>query len=353
MTMPLRVLLACPPSGNPYVSELVRSLNERPGVTCVQSHSEFLNTDRLDYDVVHFQWPEAIFGWKAGCTERGLQRLNEQLSKCRLQGIKLVGTVHNETPHVWANQLDSRLYESVYRNLDAFVHLGQTSVALLKASRQALDSSRHRVIPHGNYGIFRALQSDEAIGITKRQRFTLLCFGAVRKPAEVNLICRVADSLSAIGGDLVVAGRVYSGTRRKLRYYQMQVPLFVRRNVRLISGKIPDERVAAIVSDCDALLIPRVDTLNSGNVALGFTFGKVVVGPDIGVIGEELKRRGNPVFDPSADSASLNGAVMEARRLAETSLGAENRCYAESELAWSNVAALHEDLYRSLHPSAL
>ncbi len=352
MTIPLKVLLACPPTGNPYVSELVRSLNERPGVTCVQSHSEFLNIARLDYDVVHFQWPEAIFGWNAECTENGLQRLNERLSECRVQGIKLVGTVHNEMPHVWGNQLFSHLYESVYRNLDAFVHLGQASIESLKATGQALGAARHCVIPHGNYEVFRALQNNEAIGLTKSQRFTVLCFGAVRKPSEVSVICRVADSLSAIGGELVVAGRIFSGPRRRLRYYQMQVPLFVRRNIRLISGKIPDERVAAIVSDSDALLIPRVDTLNSGNVALGFTFGKVVVGPDIGVIGEELKRRGNPVFDP-ADLASLKNAVIDARRMAETSLGAENRRYAESELAWSNIAALHEELYRSLPPTAL
>ncbi|MGM0767450.1 MAG: hypothetical protein ACQEV6_05460 [Pseudomonadota bacterium] len=352
MTLPLRVLLACPPTGNPYVSELVRSLNERPGVQCVQSHREFLEANPLNYDVVHFQWPEAILGWNAPWTERDLQRLNERLAECRVKGIKLVGTVHNESPHVQANQLFSRLYESVYLNLDAFVHLGQTSVEITKASRQTPGTQKHCVIPHGNYDIFRTLKADAANGFSRRQRFTVLCFGAVRKPAEVNLICRVADSLSTIGGDVVIAGRVYSGSRRKLKYYQMKMPLFARRNIRLISGKIPDERVAAVVSESDALLIPRVDTLNSGNVALGFTFGKIVLGPDIGVIGEELKRRGNPVFDP-ADKTSIKAAVLEARQLAETSsLGADNRHYAETDLAWGNVAVLHENLYRSLQPSA-
>lgn len=352
MTTPLRVLVACPRSGNPYVSELVRSLNERPGLTCVQSSKAFLEDEALDYDVVHFQWPEAIFGWNADCTAKGLQQLNERLSYCRTRGVQLVGTVHNESPHVLANALSSRLYDCVYRNLDAFVHLGHASIPAMKATGKATHSARHCVIPHGNYDVFRALSSGEAIDITKRKRFTLLCFGAVRKPAEVKLICRVADALAALGGDLVIAGRINSGSRRKLRYYQMQAPLFVRRNIRVIPGKIPDERVAAIVSDSSALLIPRIDTLNSGNVALGFTFGKVVMGPDIGVIGEELSRRSNPVFTP-ADHGSLKAAVLDTIRLANTSLGAENREYAATELAWENVATQHEDLYRSLLARAL
>lgn len=350
MTTPIRVLVACPRSGNPYVSELVRSLNERPGLTCIQSHSEFLGTETLEYDVVHFQWPEALFGWNTVFTEADLQWLDQRLSRCNDQGIRLIGTVHNEAPHVTASQLSIKLYEILYRHLDAFVHLGQTSIDLMNAYRHVPANATHVVIPHGNYSVFRAFQHSGTAGYKKSGRFTMLCFGAVRKPDEVRVICRVADALAAIGGDVVVAGRVNSGSRRKLRFYKMQLPLFVRRNVRVLPGKVPDEHVASMVSISDALLIPRVDTLNSGNVALGFTFGKVVVGPDIGVIGEELKRCGNPVFNP-ADRGSLQSAVTNAKRLSETSLGDDNQRYAETDLAWGKVASMHEVLYRSLQTS--
>ncbi|MEX2475918.1 hypothetical protein [Marinobacter sp.] len=350
MTTPLRVLLACPPSGNPYVSELLRSLNERPDVTCVQDHREFLDEEELDYDVVHFQWPEAIFGWNARVTDADILRMEEKLRHCRERGITLVGTVHNEAPHVLANPLFSRLYACLYLSLDALVHLGRASVKAIAGANIA-SRARHCVIPHGNYDVFKRLQTENGSMGKTREHFTVLCFGAVRKPEEVYTICRVADCLSSHGGKLIVAGRVFSGSRKKFRYYRMQLPLRWRRNIQLIPGKIPDDQVATVVSDCDALLIPRVDTLNSGNVALGFTFGKVVIGPDIGVIGEELKRLGNPVFTPFKRS-TFKAAVDDAVRLTGSSLGEVNRHHADTELSWENVSRLHEELYRSLQQSS-
>jgi beta-1,4-mannosyltransferase len=97
---------------------------------------------------------------------------------------------------------------------------------------------------------------------------------------------------------------------KTFNFYKMHVPLLWRRNIRLIKGKVPDKSVAMLISSCDVLLIPQVDTLNSGNVALEFTFGKVVLGPNIGVIGEELTKLGNPTFEPS-NMDSLKGAVVK------------------------------------------
>ncbi len=53
-----------------------------------------------------------------------------------------------------------------------------------------------------------------------------------------------------------------------------------------------------MIRKCNSIVIPRVDSLNIGNVFLCFTFARQVIGPDIGNIGEVLKITGNPVYDP-------------------------------------------------------
>jgi hypothetical protein len=344
----LKVLVVCPPSGNPYVSELVRYLNYEEFVSCTQSNRELFESGKLEYDVVHIQWPEAIFGWNTVVTASDIDVLENRMSHCKKMGIKIILTVHNEMPHFQGANVYSDVYKIVYSNADAFIHLGQKSIDILKCTLGNSISGSHFIIPHGNYGYFNEANMGCMPELSNTSRFRILCFGAVRKQAEIAVICQVADILSSIGGELVVAGRIYSGSKRTLNYYRMRIPLHRRQNVRLIKGKVPDESVASLISSCDALLIPRVDTLNSGNVALGFTFGKVVLGPNIGVIGEELTKLGNPTFDPS-NYSSLKRAVENLVDFVDSPLGSRNKIYAETEMDWIKIARLHKEVYLSNH----
>lgn len=347
----LRVLLACPPSGNPYVSELFRYLNRLENVSCIQSHKELLETDQLEYDVIHFQWPEAIFGWNSVVTECDVNLLEKRLSKFKESGIKIVVTVHNEKPHGVKSDIHSYLYDVIYQKSDAFIHLGSRSVEILETTFDNIGAVKNFVIPHGNYNVFKEVKVDSAPLLPHTDRFRVLCFGIIRNFSEIKVICEVADLLSKLGGELVVAGRVHSGNKKTLSYYKMNIPLYRRKNIRLVKGKIPDESVATMISSCDVLLIPRVDTLNSGNVALGFTFGKVVLGPNIGVIGEELEKLGNPTFDPS-NRGTLESAVSKLVDLADSSLGERNKAYADREMSWFEIARLHREAYFSLFEMA-
>lgn len=342
----LKVLLACPPSGNPYVSELLRYLNSLDDVSCIQSHRDMFDEEKLSYDVIHIQWPEAVFGWNAVITENDLALLEASLDKFKQIGSKVFVTVHNEAPHGAKDSIYSDLYEVIYRKADAFIHLGSRSLELLDSGFENVGSARQFVIPHGNYGFFNEVRKETPPTLPVRRRFRVLCFGAIRNLAEVKIVCQAAEYLSRFDGELVVAGRILSGNKKTLNYYKMHLPLHLRRNIQLVKGKVPDDAVSSLVSSCDAVFIPRVDTLNSGNVALGFTFGKVVLGPSIGVIGEELMKLGNPTFDPS-DEESLKDAIANLVNLVNSPLGQRNRAYAEKEMSWPEVARLHREAYLS------
>ncbi len=97
----------------------------------------------------------------------------------------------------------------------------------------------------------------------------------------------------------------------------------------------------------DLLFIPRFNTLNSGNVALGFTFGKVVIGPGYGVIGETLNKTENPVFDP-ADLNSVSEAIKAGFDLAKSGHGIKNKEFANHNMKWKDIAADTLKAYQAL-----
>jgi hypothetical protein len=117
--------------------------------------------------------------------------------------------------------------------------------------------------------------------------------------------------------------------------------------IRLRSQEVPDNEVAAYAQTSNVVVIPRIQALNSGAVAFGFSFGKVVVGPDDGNIGEILHETGNPLFDP-ARPETLVDAMRRARILDEAGKGAENQRYADESMNWTVIAEQHVTFYRQV-----
>jgi glycosyltransferase involved in cell wall biosynthesis len=141
-------------------------------------------------------------------------------------------------------------------------------------------------------------------------------------------------------------GGVVWPSRLTLRHYALRLRTHLA-PVQLVEGFISHEDVPGLFNLADVVVIPRADGLNSGNVALGFTFGKVVVGPDTGVIAETLHETGNPVFDPVKPS-TLGRALEQARSLAVERKGEDNRSYAEAHLDWDTIADQHAQFFTSL-----
>jgi len=96
---------------------------------------------------------------------------------------------------------------------------------------------------------------------------------------------------------------------------------------------VEEEDAQFYLNSADVLFIPRLHVLNSGNITLGMTFGKAVVGPDSLDVGHLLKTTGNVVFDPDKPETATR-AVEDAMTLAqENKIGPANRQKALSE--WS------------------
>ena len=347
----IRVLIACSgENANPYIFQLIRALENHPSIEAVQHGIAWLRVPEVAFDVVHIQWPEALTRWREPSKE-DFRFLESVFHRWKSQKTAIVTTIHNEFPHGSHTESNKRLYELVFRNADAMVHLGERSKVVVQ-NRYGKDEDRvfHRVIPHGNYQWY---SRDAPWGNARAQLglpediFILLSFGRIRHRGELRLLLQAANCLKTWGGRLVIAGRLPHNSKKTFKYAATRLPVWLSSNVALFEQFVPDEKVSVFFEASDALFVPRVDALNSGNVALGYTFGKVVAGPDTGVIGEELQRLGNPTFDPHSKE-SIKQAVERARELSGTEQGNRNKEYAKTSLNWQRAADLHVEVYSRL-----
>ncbi len=346
----IKVLLPTLITSNPYIFELIRSLQVHQDVEVVQYGLQWMKDDSYRFDVVHIQWPEVLFGWEKPTIEN-LKFLEQTVDKWKNENSKIIATVHNTFPHKKGNEISKDIYKLIYNNCDAIIHFGDASKKMID---HYIDDDKpaalQRVIPHGNYKWFENNVSKESargyLGIDS-DKFMVLVTGRIRDFEELNLLKSVSEYIEQFNGILYVAGRFIKVSKRSVSFYTKVLPLNMKKNVHIEDRYIPDEEMQYFLNAADALFIPRINSLNSGNVPLGFTFGKVVIGNDYGVIGEELKKMGNPVFKLGSDS-SLKKALEKSYQLCKTALGKNNKEYAMSELKWSRIADLHVDVYKEL-----
>lgn len=341
MSSNIKILLLCSYVGNPYTYELERCLNDIDGVDAIIESS--LNTDfNKNYDVIHIQWPEAIFNWRPP-TLKQLSLLDKVLTSFK---GRIVSTVHNLAPHGGRTDVFVKLYNIIYRNTDVFIHLGGKSIELFCKENPATRLKVHKVIQHGNYEYFRKKRNRMCEGYSLMPCEYVLSFGMIRKVKEVKVLCTFAGELRKSKAKLLLAGRIQKKSRFDIKYYYMRALVYLNANIVLQPGRVKDEQVAYLVENSLALFIPRVDNLNSGNVYLGFTFGKAIVGPNVGVIGEELVKTSNITFNPKIRE-SIKAAAKALLSKDLERIGNKNIEYSQKYLDWNLIAELHVKLYLS------
>ena len=356
----MRVLIACyKPDAEPdilFVPELVAALSTL-GVTVTWSSDEFWSPTK-QYDIVHLQWPEAVFDWKVG-GRYSVAALKWRLKCWKESGVGLVLTRHNENKHYASADFFYELYKVAEFSVDAIIHLGQYSQdQLLEEGCPA--HIKHFVIPiHIFSSIDRSIGKTTArnsLRIPADKQF-VLAFGSIRADEERILVMDVAKRLRK-KGIYVFAPRLFNG---KVFARPVTKALFeLRRRLRFIKygidlhgyGPVSVRMMSCLFAASDVILIPRKRILNSGNLSMGFYFGKVVVGPDCGNVGEILKETGNPVFDPD-DAESVSSAVSRGLDLAQSGKGLENKAIADArwrpDIVAKSLVAAYKQLLSACH----
>ena len=383
---------------NPFLFLLARALRSNPDVEQLGHGFGWLREEG-EWDIIHLHWPEALAESvlpgafiDTGVGDSQIEELTRLLSDWKRKGARILLTVHNTRPHAKAPGAE-RLYNEIYRLTDGFIHMGRRSEELFEenvrpanrdtspesglsdtdsdfttpASGSASGTSTAGstpasfVIPHGDYSIFPDRTDRQAARKKLNERTgeklqiepstrLILAFGAIRNRQELELGIDAFSQASLDDTAYLMAGKLPYRFKSNPKHFSSRKKLYLNRwNKRILTDEriIMPEEVQYYLNSADLLFIPRLDTLNSGNVALGFTFGRVVAGPDVGVIGEILKETGNPVFNPkSADSAA--GAIKRGLQMADEGHGEANRSYCKEKMNWNRIAEMHLEVFKEL-----
>lgn len=331
---------------NHFVPSLGNALQQQ-GCEVVYGLERLWTDEVYDFDIVHFQWPEYIWGpQKRVFTDNDITRLSHRLAQLKEKGVRLFVQVHNLKPHAKNDHHVLRLYELLYQQADVIVHMGNYSRDLLQPE---YPHARHVVIPHH---IYDNVYSFNISQVEARQRLHLpidkkiiLSFGKFRTDKERQFVLSLKkESTSSL---FVMPGfyreTLHTWNLRKFITRLYHTCKYKLKGIQFSNEIIPDDMMQCYFCAADVVLLQRLDTLNSGNLPMAFHAGKVVVGPDVGNVGEILRDTGNFTFDPQ-DMRSAMNALQKA--LAETAKGKENKTYAAEHWSSKRVAALLMGYYQ-------
>lgn len=345
---------------NPFLFLLMRELNQQQEIGSIKHGYGWLY-EEIDPDIIHLHWPELLVKSRLAdlsrvdlLTDQDFSAVIEALERKKSRGAKVTITIHNERPHGEYGGLFRKYFENIYSLCDAFIHMGYASENLLKEQYpEQVVAKPSFIIPHGDYKLFPDEISRgaarEKLNIENNEK-VILSFGAIRSKRELELGIRSFKQADISNSIYIMAGRLPEPYKSRPQHFSTRKLLYANfwnNKIRTQEAFIAPSEVQMYLKSADLLFIPRFNTLNSGNVSLGFTFGKVVAGPDYGVIGEVLKETGNPVFNPN-NISSVSDAIRKGTELAAAGHGKLNRDYADKHMSWSEIAKKTVQVYKSL-----
>lgn len=342
---------------NPYVGTLMNEIKEsHPEITISYGIDEFWMMKHNLPDILHIHWPDLLL-IKEGVPQSP-DDVEQRLDWIKHQGVRIVLTCHNFVPHYTEeNSPRIKMYEIARQKADMIIHLGEFSY---HKQQQELPNKLQVVIPHHVYDTYFKIEDFLPLQLSvirkqwniPAQGIVILSFGSFRSEEERKLLFEAMDYFRKREIYFIAPQffRVYrrrnilawAGKYLKAYYLKKMYP-----HLRFVNRFIPDNEIPALLSITDIVLLQRVRILNSGNLPLAYLFGKTVVGPNMGNVGEILSNTDNPVFDPY-DISTVNRAIEEALRLSKSDLGVKNKIFALKEWSTHSVAAAMYRAYQTL-----
>lgn len=289
---------------------------------CKFVFSSFKNFESK-YNFVNIHWPESLFGWQEPTTDDIIE-LKAEIKKWK-KHAKLIYTYHDERHHFGIKPIYFELFNLIEANADIFIHLGEHSKKILA---KKFPNAIHKVIFHplyiNSFVVQDKLKARKELGIDA-DALVIMAAGRIRNLEERELTLKAFKFLSNKNKVLISNNMLpfkiqpdFRGRIKLKKIFNVNEFRFRRMTKKLRPptylfnfGFTDPQQFSNMASASDIILIPRINTLNSGNVFLGMTFNKVIVGPAIGNIKEVLEMAGLPVFNPGSKK-SLKKAMGEA-----------------------------------------
>lgn len=282
---PLRLLAwpAFKARGNPYNQLLYGHIRKRGAVVEEFSFRKLLAES---YDVLHLHWPE----WQVSHSGFLVSffrflRFLAVMVVARGRGIRVVWTVHNLRPHEpYHPRLVERFYRMFLPRVDGFISLSHANVKSIMESHPRLRGRPHLVTPHGDYrAVYPNSVEKEAaryqLGISN-DSVVALYFGTIRTYKNVPALIRQFRNVDDPDFLLLVVG---APSTKRLEDEVVTASGSDRR-IRMSLKFVSVEDVQLFFNAADFVVLPFLDSWNSGSAILALSFNRPVLVPETGSV---------------------------------------------------------------------
>ena len=307
-------------------------------------------------DVLHLHWlhpflvQENRSKWL--CVPLAVQFLLELLVVKAL-GIRLVWTVHNLRDHERRADRTERIVRHLLGRLaDGIVVHGESVVETVVEEYRLPERAAAKVvaIQHGHYlddypnEVSRA-SARESLDVDDDET-VLLYFGRIRPYKNVPELLRTFREMDDESLRLLVVGLPNGDPlAEEIRSLAAEDD-----RIELVLEFVDDEDVQRYMNAADAVVLPFTEILTSGSTILAMSFGRPVVVPDLGCVGELTTHdpvQSSLTYDPT-DPDGLRTALERVTAVDTEAVGAANLARAK-EFDWASVAARTAAVYRGAY----
>lgn len=334
----IKVLIPHRMFSNIYVRELGRAYKDL-GCEVVYGPENLFEANYKP-DVIHLNWPEDLYRRSAaGDMGQSVDRLRDRLHQARSRDSTIAWTVHNERPHEQVDDdVDYRAYQCIVNSANVIHHHCECSQVLVEQKYEVPADTIQFVAPHGHYfGYKDEISRDEArrrLGLSD-DKFVFLHFGAIRGYKGIDLVLAAFRRARRKRDVMLVAGRMLGtgsfAARLKLAPYKYFAPT-VHWHLRMIDS----DEIQVFLNAADAIVLGHTSGLNSGVAVLGMSFGKPVVGPNLGCISSVLDQGINLMYE-TENVEDMADKLVQVREVDLAAAEVKNKAAAKS-WDWKAIA---------------
>ena len=275
------------------------------------------------------------------------------IARLRGQGVPVIYTLHDPTPHsehmtLWGALAEQyyRAYETpwILRNCDA-IHLHSTfQIHELQQRYDIHGDMRAYVVSHGGGATEKVLLGSETpheleIG---RGRFSFLFFGRIEPYKGVTVLLDAFEQLLKIQPDcrLIVAGDGHFDPR----------PSLPSAAVVVLNRFIKDSEVRAIFQASQAIVLPYLSATQSGVIPLAYSFSRPVICSNVGGLPDMVAEGRTGLMVPAGQVGALAQAMITMARNESDArtMGERGRSYMHEHFSWGAIAEQHKVQYAKL-----
>ncbi|WP_228024464.1 glycosyltransferase [cf. Phormidesmis sp. LEGE 11477] len=171
-----------------------------------------------------------------------------------------------------------------------------------------------------------------------------LFFGMIRWYKGVPELIDAFKVLQSESTYLAITGRFRDADEELADLIQKKVK--DDKNIKLVTGFIPEKEVQVYMNACDAVLFPYRRLLTSGALILAMSFRRACVAPRIGCMEEILDEAGGYLYDSSSGDGLVQALESANDRKNDLSQMGEYNYQIAAEWSWETVAQMTLNVYQ-------